>query len=79
MRAPGGGRTPQAGGTCLIMILDKGPLEWGLLVPVLLGSFVMVFWATVLNNANPRYHYPRYWLWRCPPPRAAGGPNVVQN
>ena len=61
---------PPAGGTCLIMVLSSSALNWGLMVPVLIGSFVLVLWALLLNNANPVYRYPRYWFVAKPRPES---------
>lgn len=59
---------PPGGATALIAIIGSSEVHelgyWFALSPVLLGSFIMLIVALLVNNlsANEKRHYPRYWL-----------------
>ncbi|KNC77695.1 hypothetical protein SARC_09849 [Sphaeroforma arctica JP610] len=55
---------PPAGGTNLIMVLSSttSDIGFGMMVPVIYGTLVMLFWALVTCNLNPRVAFPKYWF-----------------
>ncbi|CAF0729177.1 unnamed protein product [Adineta steineri] len=54
-----------AGATALIAIMPIKPFPWGgfqfILMPVLSGSFILLFIAVIVNNIGSNRHYPCYW------------------
>lgn len=59
---------PPGGATALIAVIGGSKIHglgyWYLLSPVLTGVLIMLIVAVLVNNlsANPKRHYPRYWI-----------------
>ncbi len=59
---------PPGGATALIAVIGSSKVHelgyWYVLSPVLLGAFLMLIVALLVNNlsANPKRHYPTYWI-----------------
>ena len=57
---------PPAGGTAAILVIsdpDIDAIGWGVLLPVLLESCIMIFVACLIINLHPLRSYPKYWIW----------------
>ena len=51
---------PPAGADPLVVILTHAPWSF-IIIPVLVGSVILVLCATITNNVAKDRHYPKYW------------------